>query len=125
MAFVLTGPSSSQREHRDLQVDIADAHPSSVHDSSSHNPSQSVPGHDMSKEKERPRLEIIVDQECLYLKGTGTDVAPALLSGQVALYLAESTAIKEITLQFRGKARLPAQHDSYVVPMRMYAHAHH
>lgn len=70
---------------------------------------------DMSKDKERPRLEILLDKECIFLKGTGIDVEPARLSGHVALYLSESTSIKEITLQFRGKARLPVpSHDSYV-----------
>jgi arrestin-related trafficking adapter 4/5/7 len=63
--------------------------------------------HDMTKEKERPRLEILVDSDCLFLKGTGSDVEPALLSGHVALNLTESTSFKEITLKFRGKARLP------------------
>lgn len=57
--------------------------------------------------KERPRLEILLDAPCLYLKGTGNDVEPARLSGNVFLYLAESAPIKEITLSFRGKARLP------------------
>ncbi|KDQ27462.1 hypothetical protein PLEOSDRAFT_1096822 [Pleurotus ostreatus PC15] len=61
----------------------------------------------MTKEKERQRVDIILDSDCLYLKGTGVDVEPALLSGHVILYLVESTPIKEITLQFRGKARLP------------------
>ena len=61
------------------------------------------------KEKERhPRLEIVLDQDCLYLRGTGVDVNPALLSGNVILQLSEPTSIKEITLQFRGKAHLPA-----------------
>lgn len=70
---------------------------------------------DMSKDKERPRLEILLDKECIFLKGTGIDVEPARLSGHVALYLSESTSIKEITLQFRGKARLPvSSHESYV-----------
>ncbi|THU94199.1 hypothetical protein K435DRAFT_668900 [Dendrothele bispora CBS 962.96] len=62
----------------------------------------------MGRDKERPRLEILLDKESIYLKGTGVDVEPARLSGHVALYLAESTSIKEITLQFRGKARLLA-----------------
>lgn len=71
--------------------------------------------HDMSKDKERPRLEILPDKECIFLKGTGVDVEPARLSGHIALYLSESTSIKEITLQFRGKARLPVPtHESYV-----------
>jgi len=69
----------------------------------------------MSKEKERYRLEILLDKECVFLRGTGVDVEPATLSGHVALYLAESISVKEITLQFRGKSRLPVPgHESYV-----------
>ncbi|KAJ6625826.1 hypothetical protein B0H10DRAFT_593760 [Mycena sp. CBHHK59/15] len=65
------------------------------------------------RDKERPCLEVHLDSEYLCLKGTGNDVEPARLTGHVALYLAESTPIKEITLQFRGKARLPpSSHDS-------------
>ncbi|KAH8828389.1 hypothetical protein DL96DRAFT_1603061 [Flagelloscypha sp. PMI_526] len=63
---------------------------------------------DSPKSDQRPRLEILLDSDFVTLKGTGTDVEPARLSGHVALYLAESTSIKEITLQFRGKAKLPA-----------------
>ncbi|ESK82922.1 arrestin domain-containing protein [Moniliophthora roreri MCA 2997] len=67
----------------------------------------------LPKEKDRPRLEILLDKECIELKGTGVDVEPAWLSGHVALYLTESTSIKEITLVFRGKARLPVpNHES-------------
>ncbi|EGO00219.1 hypothetical protein SERLA73DRAFT_52158, partial [Serpula lacrymans var. lacrymans S7.3] len=63
----------------------------------------------MSREKDtKPYIDIIVSSNCLSLKGTGVDVESALLSGHVALYLTESTSIKEINLQFRGKARLPA-----------------
>ncbi|KAJ7772729.1 hypothetical protein DFH07DRAFT_913614 [Mycena maculata] len=63
--------------------------------------------------KERPCLVVHLDNEYLCLRGTGNDVEPARLTGHVALYLAESTPIKEITLQFRGKARLPPfTHDS-------------
>lgn len=76
--------------------------------------------HDMTKEKEKSRLEIVLSSSCLQLKGTGVDVEPTLLSGHVALYLTESTSIKEITLQFRGKARLPAPasepYDSFLPP---------
>jgi arrestin-related trafficking adapter 4/5/7 len=72
-----------------------------------------LPPDDMSKDKERPRLEILLDNENVFLKGTGVDVEPARLSGHVALYLSESISVKEITLQFRGKARLPVSpHES-------------
>ncbi|KAF4621109.1 hypothetical protein D9613_000149 [Agrocybe pediades] len=57
--------------------------------------------------KDKTRLEIILDAPYLTLKGTGPDVEPTTLSGHVFLYLTETTALKEITLQFRGKARIP------------------
>jgi arrestin-related trafficking adapter 4/5/7 len=60
------------------------------------------------KKDDKPtNVEIIVDSDVLTLRGTGVEVTPALLSGQVALNLAESTPVKQITLQFRGKAKLP------------------
>jgi arrestin-related trafficking adapter 4/5/7 len=52
-------------------------------------------------------IEIIVNNDVLTLRGTAVDVTPALLSGHVVLHLAESTTLKQITLQFRGKAKLP------------------
>jgi len=60
-------------------------------------------------------LDITLESNCVFLKGTGVDVEPAYLTGQVALTLTEPTSLKEITLQFRGKARLsvPAS-ESYV-----------
>ncbi|TBU37585.1 hypothetical protein BD309DRAFT_1023490 [Dichomitus squalens] len=66
--------------------------------------------HDMphkEKSDRHPHLEIHVNSDVLCLRGTGVDVHPALLSGNVVLHLTEPTSIKEITLQFRGKARLP------------------
>ncbi|KAF7356929.1 Arrestin-C domain-containing protein [Mycena venus] len=61
-------------------------------------------------------LEILLDHEYVFLRGTGVDVEPARLSGNVALYLTEPTTIRSITLQFRGKAYLPVppqdQHSS-------------
>ena len=65
--------------------------------------------HDMPHRTDKhPHLEINVNSDVLCLRGTGVDVNPALLSGNVVLHLSEPTSIKEITLQFRGKARLPA-----------------
>ena len=74
---------------------------------------------DMGKaEKGHPAVDILVHSDTLILRGTGVDVAPALLSGNVVLYLSEATSIKEITLSFRGKARIPpAQNESCVSPM--------
>ncbi|KAH9942393.1 uncharacterized protein BXZ73DRAFT_97805 [Epithele typhae] len=60
------------------------------------------------QDRQAPHLEIHVNQDILCLRGTGVDVNPSLLSGNVVLHLSEPTSIKEITLQFRGKARLPA-----------------
>jgi hypothetical protein len=62
------------------------------------------------------RMEILLDHEYVFLRGTGEDVEPARLSGNIALYLTEATTIKSITLQFRGKTYLPVppqdQHSS-------------
>ena len=64
------------------------------------------------KEKLQPTLEIVVTNDVLYLKGPGTDVEPTLLSGNVVLHLPEAIPIKDITLHFRGKVRLPPSNDS-------------
>jgi hypothetical protein len=64
------------------------------------------------KEKLQPALEIAVANDVLYLKGPGTEVESTLLAGNVVLYLPEATPIKDITLHFRGKARLPPINDS-------------
>jgi hypothetical protein len=74
-----------------------------------------IPPHhsqDMARDKERPHLDVILDSQYLVLKGTGPDVDPTTLSGHVPLFLTEATAIKEITLQFKGKAKMPPQ-ESY------------
>lgn len=109
MAFVLSRPSSPAPREYHTQIGPEEDHVNPPHvnltPGSSHlNPSSS---NDNDMGKERPRLEILLDSECLYLKGTGIDVEPSRLSGNVALYLTEATSIKEITLSFRGKARLP------------------
>ena len=64
------------------------------------------------KEKSQPTLEIVVANDVLCLRGPGTEVEPVLLSGNVVLYLPEDSDIKDITLHFRGKARLPPTNDS-------------
>jgi hypothetical protein len=62
----------------------------------------------MGKEKERSQIEIILDTPFVALRGsTGSDVEPAVLSGHVNLFLVEDTNIKEVSLHFRGKARIP------------------
>jgi hypothetical protein len=52
-------------------------------------------------------IDLLVNSDVLTLKGNGAEVTPTLLSGQIVLDLAESMTVKQITLQFRGKARLP------------------
>lgn len=64
------------------------------------------------KEKMQPTLEIVVTNDVLCLQGPGAEVEPVLLSGNVVLHLPEDTDIKEVTLQFRGKAKLPPSNDS-------------
>jgi hypothetical protein len=62
----------------------------------------------MGKEKERSRIDIILDAPYISLCGTsGTTVEPGVLSGHVSLYLAEDTDIREVGLHFRGKAKVP------------------
>ncbi|KZT10843.1 uncharacterized protein LAESUDRAFT_693249 [Laetiporus sulphureus 93-53] len=79
-----TGGASSNQHSRDAQHDA-----------------------DMHRDKIAPSLDIVVNSDTLVLRGTGVDVDPALLSGNVVLNLTEPTSLKEIVLQFRGKARLP------------------
>jgi hypothetical protein len=71
-------------------------------------------GSDKGKERQRSRLDILLDSECLYLKGTGSDVTPAILSGQVVFILTESTTVKGINLHFMGKAILPKTEHWYL-----------
>ena len=52
-------------------------------------------------------IDLVVNSDVLTLKGNEAEVSPALLSGQIVLDLAEPTTVKQITLQFRGKAKLP------------------
>jgi hypothetical protein len=59
------------------------------------------------KDDKIPSIEIIVDSDTPILRGTGAEVSPALLSGRVVLHLVEATPVKQITLHFRGKAKLP------------------
>ena len=65
------------------------------------------PQQDMARDKEKSHLDIILDNPYLVLKGTGPDVDPTTLSGHVRLFLTEATSIKQITLHFKGKAKLP------------------
>ena len=65
-----------------------------------------------TREKPHTSLDITVANDQLYLRGTGVDVEPTLLTGNVVLHLTEPTSIKQIILVFRGKARVPANpHD--------------
>jgi hypothetical protein len=68
------------------------------------------------KDDKLPSIEIIVDSDTPILRGTGAEVTPALLSGRVVLHLAESTPVKQITLHFRGKAKLPPLANEPSVP---------
>lgn len=110
MTFSLTRPPSPSREGDISTQGHEDDHLSSALHAAL---SSLVPGssthtdhHNMIKEKERAGIDIVVDSDCLFLKGTGVDVEPVLLKGHILLHLTEPTSIKEITLQFRGKAKL-------------------
>lgn len=53
-------------------------------------------------------LDIALASDTLVLRGAGVDVAPALLTGNVVLTLSEPTSIRQVSLVFKGKARVPA-----------------
>lgn len=55
----------------------------------------------------KPQISVVLDQPYLVLNGTGPDVESTRMSGKVVLSLPEATSLREITLQFRGKARIP------------------
>lgn len=52
-------------------------------------------------------VEIVLQSDTIVMRGVGQDVEPAMLSGSVILNLEEATNIREIALNFTGKARLP------------------
>lgn len=52
-------------------------------------------------------LDIVLPSDTVVMRGVGQNVEPALLSGTVLLTLSEATNIREIVLNFTGKARLP------------------
>ncbi|KAF8134300.1 hypothetical protein EV363DRAFT_1323044 [Boletus edulis] len=93
MAFSLTRPPSREG-HISVQGQDDDYLSSALHAAFA----SFVPGstahpdhhHEMIKEKEKAGIDIVVDSDC-----------------HVVLHLREPTSIKEITLQFRGKAKLP------------------
>ncbi|KAH6906390.1 hypothetical protein BKA70DRAFT_1287402 [Coprinopsis sp. MPI-PUGE-AT-0042] len=60
-------------------------------------------------------IDIQLDSPYLTLKGTGPDVEATRLSGNVVLYLAEASSIREITLEFRGKAKIPVPGQESVI----------
>lgn len=124
MAFVLSNhagspaPRESEEDflsaalHAALQPLSNLAGPSNHPSHAPHTPSNSIDVHDRDMandkhDKAHSYVDINVNHDTLVLRGTGVDVTPALLSGNVILYLTEPTSIKEITLQFRGKARIP------------------
>ena len=110
MSFVLTRPPSPRPDMPPTpEEDSLITAPNSAFQSLG-TPSRQANDHDMhrdKKDRDGPYLDIVVASDSLVLRGTGVDVDPALLSGHVVLHLTEPTSIKEITLQFRGKARIP------------------
>ena len=111
MAYVLAFPPSASISPRDIQEDARPPGHSSASSSSAYYPHSSNHPHtsqEMGKSDKGPiSVDIVVASDTLVLRGTGVDVAPALLSGNVVLNLSEATSIREISLSFRGKAKIP------------------
>lgn len=111
MAFSLTRPSSPQ-----LPSPVDDHLSAALHAALNRVHEDMQPrdkSHHLHHDKSR--IDIVLDSDVIVLKGTVVDVEPALLTGHVVLTLSEATSIKEITLQFRGKARIPPPlHEPYV-----------
>ncbi|KAF8513113.1 hypothetical protein BU17DRAFT_53628 [Hysterangium stoloniferum] len=57
--------------------------------------------------KSHNSLDIVLASKYFCLRGTGVDVQPCVIHGSVVLNLVEATTFKEITMQFRGKSRVP------------------
>ena len=71
--------------------------------------------------RERPHLDVVLDSQYLVLKGTGPDIDSTTLRGHVRLVLTEPTSIKEITLQFKGKAKIPSNSYGFLIlPLFVY-----
>ncbi|KAH9963897.1 hypothetical protein BC827DRAFT_1191871 [Russula dissimulans] len=102
-----TAASGRQGAEADL-LHVALHHAFQSHSSTHGNHAERQDSVPVSRRDDRQNgIEIIVNTDVLVLRGTGVDVEPALLSGHVVLNLTESTTVKQITLQFRGKAKLP------------------
>lgn len=114
MAYVLARPMPREPPEEEylpasFQSSFHPAPSSSPPQQRDNRPSYTPLDSEMAREKgdKHITVDIIVNSDHLYLRGTGVDVAPALLSGNIVLYLSESTSLKQITLNFRGKARIP------------------
>ncbi len=51
-------------------------------------------------------MEINLEQDQFIMRGVGADTNPCLLSGEVVLFLSESTNIKEVDLKLEGKGKV-------------------
>ncbi|KAL5523549.1 hypothetical protein ACEPAG_7722 [Sanghuangporus baumii] len=105
----LSGPTPSPGEHPAAATVTP---PMTVYPS----PPVRSEAHSPREKPHAPTLDISVASDQLYLRGTGVDVEPTLLSGNVVLHLSEPTSLKQIVLVFRGKARVPSNpHDPHVL----------
>lgn len=112
MAFLLAPVPREPTEGESLVSSLQAAFQSFTGSSPSHRDNRPVHiplDSDMAREKgdKHITVDIAVNSDTLYMRGTGIDVAPALLSGSVILFLSEATSLKQINLSFRGKAKIP------------------
>lgn len=70
--------------------------------------------------EDRSFIEILAP-ETIVFRGVGQDVEPLRFSGAVVLHLSEAVALKDVTLEFTGKAKLPVPPSPDVKPQTSYA----
>ncbi|EJD53988.1 hypothetical protein AURDEDRAFT_180356 [Auricularia subglabra TFB-10046 SS5] len=83
-----------------------------------------IPDAQASPTEDRSFIEILVPRTIVF-RGVGQDVEPVRLSGTVVLHLAEPAVLKDVILDFTGKAKLPVPPSPDVKPQTSYAIYNH
>ncbi|EJD52800.1 hypothetical protein AURDEDRAFT_111349 [Auricularia subglabra TFB-10046 SS5] len=72
-----------------------------------------------SPAEDKSFVEIVCPRTVVF-RGIGQDVEPARLTGTVVVHLAEPAALRDITLEFTGKAKLPAPPSPHIKSQNGY-----